>query len=208
VTRIKVKICGLTRPEDAALLAEAGADLAGIVLVPASPRFPGERAAEVAAAVPPGVQRVGVFVDEDPDRVRSMIRELSLDLLQFHGRETPEYCRRFGLPYFKAFRVRRTLTAEDLRDYRPQAFLLDAYVPGAAGGTGRTFDWELARRIADEGYRVLLAGGLTPENVASAIEKVGPWGVDVSSGVEVSPGIKDRDKIARFAAAARKTAGG
>ncbi len=196
---MKVKICGLTRREDVLFLKELGVDFAGFVFVPESPRFlEVEIAAELAPLVPSGTKRVGVFADEEPERVRSTAERCRLDILQFHGEETPEYCRGFPLPYFKAIRVRGGADLNLLKLYRPEAFLLDTFSPDSLGGTGETFDWGLARKAREEDLPIILAGGLNPENVSEAVLEVMPWGVDVSSGVESSPGIKDHAKMKAF----------
>jgi phosphoribosylanthranilate isomerase len=194
-----VKICGITRVEDAVAAVECGAHALGLVFYDKSPRAIGiARAREVIDAVPPYVCLVGLFVNPDVASVANVIGSLSLDLLQFHGEESPEFCAQFGRPYVKALRVREGV---DLLEYAgrysgAKGILLDAYLEGSHGGTGQAFDWRLAR----PGIRqpVILSGGLTAENVGEAIRTVRPYAVDVSSGVEVRKGIKDRDKIAAF----------
>ncbi len=204
-TGIKIKICGLTRKEDILALEGLPVDFAGFIFVPASPRFlDRERALKLTGLVPEGIRRVGVFLDEDPPVVRRAAAACKLDLLQFHGRESPEYCDQFGLPYFKTIRVLGPIEIDRLRAYRPEAFLLDTFTARQAGGTGRTFDWSLAREAAEAGLKFILAGGLNPGNVAQAIGEAKPWGVDVSSGVESSPGIKDHNKIKAFIGEARE----
>ncbi len=197
--KVKVKICGLTRAEDVFFLGGLEIDFAGFVFVPGSPRAldPGP-AASLTVLLPQRIKRVGVFADEEPGRIREAIAGCRLDILQFHGEESPDYCGQFGLPYFKAFRMREDFDFSRLDSFRPRAFLLDAFSPGERGGTGRTFNWELALRARGESRRIILAGGLSPENVAGALSLVQPWGVDVSSGVESAPGIKDRTKIEAF----------
>jgi len=197
--RVKIKICGLTRPEDVLLLKRLPIDFAGFIFVPDSPRFvEPETAAELIRLLPDEIQPVGVFLDEKTEVVRETAAFCGLKILQFHGRETPEYCEQFNLPYFKVIRVGGVINDINPEGYRPRAFLLDTFVKGAAGGTGQTFDWTVAKRVVESGLSVILAGGLTPENISRAVEAVHPWGVDVSSGVEVSPGVKDRGKIMRF----------
>ena len=196
---IKVKICGLTRPEDVLFLRGLEIDFAGFIFVPGSPRaLEPKRAASLTALLPKRIKKVGVFADADPARVRETADHCRLDILQFHGEESLEYCGQFGFPYFKAFRMREDFDFSLLDTYRPRAFLLDAFSPGERGGTGRTFNWELALRARAPERRIILAGGLNPENVAAALSRVRPWGVDVSSGVESAPGIKDHDKIKAF----------
>lgn len=198
-TEIKIKICGLTRKEDVLALNGLGIDFAGFIFVSGTPRYLDlERAAKLTRLVPAGVKRVGVFLDERPAAVKKIASACRLDLLQFHGGESPGYCGQFGLPYFKTVRVLGPIEIDRLCAYRPEAFLLDTFAHGKAGGTGRTFDWSLAREAAKGGWKFILAGGLNPENVARAIGEARPWGVDVSSGVESSPGIKDSAKLKAF----------
>lgn len=197
--RVRVKICGITRPEDAVSAAEAGADAIGLVFYQDSPRNVNvEMAHSIIAALPPFITKVGLFVDAGPAVVDSILEQLHLDLLQFHGEEPPEVCRAFKKPYIKSFRMRDNidLTALATRYSDAAGLLLDSYVKGVAGGTGEAFDWD--RIPAGLPVPVILAGGLTPENVASAIRKVRPYAVDVSGGVEAAKGVKDRDKIAAF----------
>jgi len=197
VTRIK--ICGITRAEDAQAAAQAGADAVGLVFYGRSPRHVGiAQAAQLAAALPPFVTGVGLFVNAEAAFVREVLAQVPLDLLQFHGDESPEYCAQFARPYIKAIRVRAGVDllqcASDFRGAR--GLLLDAHVEGVPGGTGATFDWNLVPRSLP--LPVILSGGLDADNVAAAIRQVRPWAVDVSSGVEASRGIKDVAKIARF----------
>ncbi|MDW8323147.1 MAG: phosphoribosylanthranilate isomerase [Burkholderiales bacterium] len=195
----RVKICGLTRLEDALAAAQAGADAIGFVFAPGSPRrIRPEQAAAIAAALPPFVTTVALFVDAAPEEVQAVVAVLRPDLLQFHGAEPPEYCAGFGLPYLKAVRVRAGV---DLLQYAAayagaRGLLLDAYDPQRAGGTGLRFDWSLIP--PGLGRPVVLAGGLDPDNVAEAVRRVRPWAVDVSSGVETAPGVKDAQRIRRF----------
>ena len=197
--RTRVKVCGITRVGDALAAAAAGVDAIGLVFAEVSPRHVSiEQARSVCAALPPFVTVVGLFVDTAPARIRAVLGQVPLDLLQFHGGETPEQCRGYGRPYIKAIAMRAgvDLPAEALRYADAAGLLLDAYSPTAAGGTGQVFDWAQAPR--DAGLPIVLAGGLTPENVAAAILKVRPYAVDVSSGVEQSKGIKDAAKIVAF----------
>jgi phosphoribosylanthranilate isomerase len=201
---VKIKICGITNVPDARAAVDAGADMIGLMFWEESPRHVASRTAmEIARQVPPFVARVGVFVNAPEDRVRRAIRECGLNLVQFHGDETPEYCVQFGLMSLKAFRIRDVDSLKILPAYPTDAWLLDAYAPGTPGGTGETFNWDLAVEAQRFGRPVFLAGGLTPENVAEAVRKVQPYAVDVSSGVESAPGKKDPDKIRRFITAAR-----
>ena len=197
--KVKIKICGLTRPEDVLLLRELPVDFAGFIFVPGTPRFvEPEAAANLIRLLPPEIQPVGVFLDEKPDIVQETANTCGLKILQFHGQETPEYCEQFNLPYFKVIRVDGSFDNRILNGYWPLAFLMDTFVKGAAGGTGKTFDWTVAGRVVESGLWVILAGGLNPENISRAMEEVHPWGVDVSSGVESSPGVKDPDKLRRL----------
>lgn len=196
--RTRIKICGITRIEDALSAAAAGADAIGLVFADSPRRVSIEQARAVCVALPPFITSVGLFVDAPESRVREVLGQVPLDLLQFHGRETPEDCRRYGRPYIRAIRMQDgvDLRAEAQRFREAAGLLLDSYQPHKAGGTGESFDW--ARVPPDLGKPVILAGGLTPENVARAIAVVRPYAVDVSSGVEQDKGIKDAAKIAAF----------
>jgi phosphoribosylanthranilate isomerase len=198
-----VKICGITRPADARAAAEAGADAIGLVFYPPSPRFLNvERALEIRDALPPFVQTVALFVNPDAAQVAQVIGRVRPAMLQFHGEETPQFCGDFGLPYIKACRVKPGLDLlEYLRPFsRATAWLLDSHVE-EYGGVGERFDWSLAPAVCER--PLVLSGGLAPGNVAEAIRRVRPWGVDVSSGVESAKGIKDAAKIAAFVAEVR-----
>ena len=201
---VKVKICGITNAEDAQAAVAAGADLLGFVFYDGSPRHVTvEQAAAIARIVPPFVVRVGLFVNAPEELVGEAMSACGLQLLQFHGDETPEYCRQFGAMSMKAFRVKDAETIRTLPDFPTDAWLLDAFVPGQRGGTGHSFNWDLAIEAVKLGKPVFLAGGLTPENVAEAVRKVRPYGVDVSSGVESAPGKKDHAKVRAFIQAAK-----
>jgi len=200
--RTRVKICGITRTADAAAAAQAGADAIGLVFYPRSPRFLAvERAAEIRDALPPFVQTVALFVNPDAAQVAQVIGRVHPAMLQFHGDESPELCEQFGLPYIKACRVKKGVSAlEYLRPFsRAAAWLLDSHVP-EYGGVGESFDWSL---VPATDKPVILSGGLSQANVATAIRRVRPWGVDVSSGVESAKGIKDAAKVAAFIAEVR-----
>ena len=194
-----VKICGITRVDDALAAARLGAHALGFVFYAQSPRHVTRpRAAEIIHALPPFITAVGLFVNPEASEVERVLAQVPLDLLQFHGEETPEFCARFEVPYLKAVRVRAGL---DLLQYTrhysaARGLLLDAFAERAHGGTGIVFDWSLIPRGLPR--PMILSGGLTPENVAEAIRRVRPWAVDVSSGVEATPGIKDALKIAAF----------
>ncbi|UPU34188.1 phosphoribosylanthranilate isomerase [Geomonas paludis] len=194
----KVKICGITSEDDALMAVDAGADALGFVFFDKSPRFIGAAAAQkIIAKLPPFIQVVGLFVNADLDVVNSTADCCGLDIVQLHGEESPEYCRLVNRRVMKAFRVRGPESLTPLAEYQVSAYLLDAYSPNAYGGTGEVFDWECAIAAKEKG-RIVLAGGLTPDNVAEAVTRVRPYGVDVSSGVESSPGRKDPDKVRRF----------
>ncbi len=197
-TRVMVKICGITRPEDAEVAVQAGADAVGLVFHPQSPRFVGmEQAQEIARVAAPFVTVVGVFVDAPLEEVKKVASEVPLQAVQLHGTESADYARKLSLPVIKAVRPRRPSDLEGVRSYPCEAILVDAYHPRRPGGTGLSFPWEWARNLARE-RRVIIAGGLHPGNVAEALSVVRPYGVDVSSGVEVSPGVKDPAKVRAF----------
>lgn len=201
---MQVKICGITNIEDATVAVAAGADALGLVFYAASPRHLGiDRAAAIAAAVPPFVTLTGLFVNAAAEEVQSVLAKVPLNLLQFHGDEDAGYCAQFLRPYIKALRMKDGLDVLAAMDEHPRArgFLLDAYRPGVPGGTGETFDWQ--RVPQHSGRPVVLAGGLDPDNVARAIEIARPQAVDVSGGVEASPGRKDPQRVAAFIRAAK-----
>lgn len=201
--RTRIKICGITRPADGAAAAEAGADAIGLVFYPPSPRFLSlERALEIRDALPPFVQVVALFVNPDAAQVAQVMGRVRPSLLQFHGEETPRFCEEFGVPYVKACRVKAGVDLlEYLRPFsRAAGWLLDSHV-AEYGGVGESFDWSLAPAVRER--PIILSGGLAPANVAEAIRRVKPWGVDVSSGVESAKGIKDAGKIAAFIAEVR-----
>jgi phosphoribosylanthranilate isomerase len=199
-----VKICGITRVEDALAAARCGAHAIGMVFHRPSPRYVSpSQAAAIVAALPPFVSAVGLFVDTGSDEVRATIAQVKCHLVQFHGAETPDFCAQFGLPYVRAVRVKPGV---DLLQYAhayrdAKGLLLDAYVDGAYGGTGTSFDWSLIPRTMP--LPLILSGGLNPQNVARAVRAVRPWAVDVSSGVEAAPGIKDAVRIAAFMSGVR-----
>lgn len=200
----RVKICGITRIEDALHAVKAGADALGFVFHRKSPRYISpDSAASIIAELPPFVQAVGLFVNSEAGLVNEISDLCRLDIVQLHGDETPEYCDDVRRRVIKAIRVRGLESLDSVGNYRVAGILLDAYSPHAYGGTGQSFNWELAARAAENGP-VILAGGLTPENVGEAVAKVAPYGVDVSSGVESSPGIKDPLKVSEFIARARE----
>ena len=202
----RIKICGITRVEDALAAANSGADAIGLVFYERSPRHVNiAQAAQLAAALPPFVSVVGLFVDADEAFVREVLSNVPLDMLQFHGDETPEYCMQFGKPYLKAIRVKAgvDLLQCAARFCTARGLLLDAYVDGVQGGTGTVFEWALIPRNLP--LPVILSGGLEDGNVAVAIIQVCPYAVDVSSGVESAKGIKDPAKIAAFINEVKRT---
>jgi phosphoribosylanthranilate isomerase len=190
--RVRIKVCGVTRREDALLLSEAGVDAVGLNFVPGSPRCltPG-KAAAVVEGLPPFLLRVGVFADADPAFVRATSEACGLDWAQLHGRETPSECARIPVGWFKAHRVESGFDPEEVLAYGRPFFLLDG------PGSGKSFDWGLAAQASRHGS-VILAGGLTPDNVGEAIRVARPFAVDVSSGVESSPGVKDAARLRLF----------
>jgi phosphoribosylanthranilate isomerase len=212
----RIKICGITRPEDAAAIAEAGADAIGLNFFAASPRFvEDDRAAEIIAALPAQVAKVGVFVNADAGAIQHKVARLGLDWVQLHGDEPPEFIMELsGLAVIRAVRLQDRVSvvlprAKGKLTRLPKAVLIDAYSEAAYGGTGQTVAWEAVpearRRLA--GLPVILAGGLTPENVAEAIRVGRPDAVDTASGVESAPGVKDLEKVRAFVAAANKAFG-
>jgi phosphoribosylanthranilate isomerase len=197
---MRVKICGITNLEDALLAADLGAHALGFIFYPKSPRsVRPEVARDIINNLPPFVMTVGVFVDEEAEAVRAIAETAGLDWVQLHGKEPPDYCCELKRRVIKGFRVKDASSLSLLPAYREsvQAFLLDTYKAGTAGGTGVTFDWELARKAGELGP-IILAGGLTPANVAQAIHAAQPAGVDVASGVEAAPGKKDPGKLREF----------
>jgi phosphoribosylanthranilate isomerase len=202
----KVKICGIMNLADAQAAVEAGADALGFNFYEKSPRYVSlKMAAEISKQLPSFIMRVGVFVNVPEEIVLRAISEVGLTMLQFHGDEPPEFCTQFGLMSMKAFRIRDAESLKEIPNFQTDAYLLDAFSPEARGGTGEKFNWDLAIEAQKFGKPIFLAGGLTPENVADAVKKVQPFAVDVSSGVEISPGKKDAEKVKAFIAAVRKT---
>ena len=197
--RTRVKICGFTRTDDALYAAYCGTDAIGLVFYPPSPRHVEiEQAHHIVSALPPFVTVVGLFVDAGKDQVLDVLKRIPIDLLQFHGEETPDYCRSFARPYIKAVSMRDDVDVQRVAKEHAAAagLLLDAYHPAAKGGTGSRFDWS---RIPSGCNRpIILAGGLTAENVRLALETVRPYGLDVSSGVESAKGIKETRKLKAF----------
>lgn len=201
---VRVKICGITNRGDALHAAACGADALGFVFYAASPRCVAPATvAEICAELPPFVSRVGLFVNEAPERILAIAGECGLDVLQLHGDEPPQACRLSPYRVIKGVRPRTVADLAGFSAYPVAALLVDAAVPGEFGGTGQRADWKLAEQAATT-HRVILAGGLTPVNVAAAVRQVKPYGVDVSSGVEATPGRKDPGKVAQFIRMARE----
>ena len=201
---IKVKICGITNLEDALAAVRCGADALGFVFADSPRRIEPHLVSQIVAQLPPFVTKVGVFVDGELDIVREIMLKCSLDLAQLHGSESPAFCQALFPRVVKSFRVRDESVLELMPHYHVSAYLLDSYHPTQKGGTGRGFDWGIAQRAKQYGH-LILSGGLTVENVSSAVREVQPYAVDVSSGVESSPGKKDHRKIRTFIEAAKRT---
>jgi phosphoribosylanthranilate isomerase len=200
---VKVKICGITNREDALMAVEAGADALGFVFFQGSSRYISpENATAIIRHLPPFVQTVGLFVNEELTVVNATADRCHLDIVQLHGEESPGYCDAVRRRIIKAFRVKDSFSLVALADYRVAGYLLDAWSPAAHGGTGTTFNWDIAAQVAAS-RPIILAGGLTPENVAEAVAAVKPYAVDVSSGVESAPGKKDVRLVEHFIRATR-----
>ena len=202
---VRVKICGITRVEDALAAAHAGADALGLVFYAPSPRaITTEQARAIREALPPFVVAVGLFVDASAEQINDVLAEVRLDMLQFHGNEPDDFCQQFGLPYLKAIRVKAGQDVNAAAAQWPGAcgILLDSYRPGMPGGTGEVFDWTMIP--AERSWPLVLAGGLDASNVREAVGLARPWAVDVSGGVEVAKGKKDIDKINAFIREAKR----
>jgi phosphoribosylanthranilate isomerase len=202
---LKIKICGITTLADALAAVEAGADELGFVFHEPSPRNVAPQAvAEIIRKLPPFIAKVGVFVNAPETLIRQVVAECGVDTLQFHGDESPGFCKQFApVKVVKAFRIRNADSLRGLPAYVTDAWLLDSCVADAVGGTGEKFNWDLACAAKEHGQPIILAGGLTPENVAEAVHEVWPYGVDVSSGVESTPGRKDQQLVRDFISAVR-----
>jgi len=194
---VKVKICGITNKEDALLAVKLGADALGFIFAPSPRRITPRRAKEIIEILPPFIDRVGVFVNEEISRVKDIAKFCCLTTLQFHGDESPGYCTKFHQKIIKSFSVKGEVP-RGISDYRVDAYLLDAFCEKKRGGTGKTFNWEIARKVKKLNFPLILSGGLTPDNVKEAIRKVKPYAVDVVSGVEASPGKKSKEKLREF----------
>ena len=195
----RIKICGITNIDDALMAIDAGADALGFNFVPGTPRYlkDTKTAAKIIEQIPPFITTVGLFVNAAPEVIQTTADECHLDMLQLHGDESPQFCSALNRRILKAVRVKDESSLCSLPDYHVSGYLLDTYVKGTMGGTGVAFDWHLAVKAKQYG-RIILAGGLDPDNVASAVEQVRPYGVDVSSRVEASPGRKDSIKVQTF----------
>ena len=203
--RTRIKICGITNPEDASVVVDAGADGIGLMFYKRSSRFVSiQQAIAIAEKVPPLVDLVGVFVDPLEEEVIAVLERAPLSILQFHGSESVEFCEGFGKPYIKVMTMSDQIDPQVESSTHPKAgaFLLDTFNPDAHGGTGETFEWSRAR--VNLASPIILAGGLTAENVGTALSVSNAWGVDTSSGVEKTPGVKDREKIVAFCRAVRE----
>ena len=193
----RVKICGITNYDDAAMAADLGADALGFIFAPSPRMVSPDRAREIITKLPAFVKSVGVFVNEDNDRITDIIDYCGIDIVQLHGDESPEICESFMPRAVKALKIRGDNTPEEYTEYKGKvkAFLLDTYSEKAAGGTGKTFNWDIAIRIKNLGVPVILAGGLDASNIREAVQKVRPYAVDVSSRIEERPGKKDHGKM-------------
>ena len=194
----RIKICGITHLKDALTAVNAGADALGFIFVPDTPRFVNsDQVAAIVAELPPFITTVGIFANKDAAKIKTIADQCRLDAVQLHADVTPEFCRNLDKKVIKVVRVKDESSLSILSNYDVNAFLLDTYVEGKMGGTGEVFDWNLALRAKHYG-RIIVAGGLKPDNVAHAVRRVKPYGVDVGSGVESEPGRKDSDKIRKF----------
>ena len=200
---VRVKICGITNLGDALVAAEYGADALGFVFFKGSPRYvPPDEARKIILGLPSFITTVGVFVDEEPEEVERILKHTAVDVAQLHGHEPPEACMA-GRRVIKAIRIKELADLEPLRHYRVSAFLLDTYAPDSFGGTGQTFNWDIAVDAKQFG-KIILAGGLNPDNIEKAVRLVRPYAVDVSSGVEEEKGRKDHRKLKLFIERAKK----
>jgi phosphoribosylanthranilate isomerase len=203
---VKAKVCGITTPEDALAAASSGADAIGLVFAESPRKVSLEEAREIAAALPEGVLKVGVFVNEEPEEVLRIAREVGLDYAQLHGDETPEtvtFLREGGVKVMKALRVRDEGSLAAMEGYGADLVMLDAWSEKARGGTGERFDWALAKSLRGRG-NIVVSGGLNPENVREAISFFEPYGVDASSSLEEAPGKKNEERVRRFVSAAKE----
>ena len=206
---IKIKICGITNKEDAGWAVDLKVDALGFIFADSPRRVKPEIVQEIIKLLPPFISSVGVFVNEDREKVEEITESCGLTTLQFHGQESPSYCEGFKQKIVKAFRIKDKSVLKKAAQYQGKidAYLLDAYSPFAYGGTGKTFDWHIAKEIKKFGLPIILSGGLNPENIREAISEVEPYGVDVSSGVEERPGKKNLEKLINFVRIVRETNG-
>ncbi|MFB0521740.1 MAG: phosphoribosylanthranilate isomerase [Desulfatiglandales bacterium] len=203
---VKVKVCGITNYQDASMAIELGADALGFIFASSPRQITPEKARDIIYAIPPFVQTVGVFVDEDPGKIRRTIHLCGLDLVQLHGDESPDLCRELMPCAIKALRLKDESSLSAIKPYRGRvrAILLDTYMQGKRGGTGRTFDWDLAIKAKEFGIPTILSGGLNPDTISEAISLVKPFGVDVNSGIEESPGKKSPNLMGELMEIIRK----
>lgn len=203
---VRVKICGITNLDDALAAIEAGCDALGFVFYKKSPRYISpEKASQITMHLPPQILKVGVFVDAKEKNIRRIAGLCGLDMLQFHGEESVDFCKRFGdYKVIKAFRVKKKVDFKNILDYKTFAYLFDTFVKSKAGGTGRSFNWALIRHLGGFHRSIFLSGGLNAENVAEAIRKIEPEWVDVSTSVEIKPGKKDHKKLKEFIKIAKR----
>jgi phosphoribosylanthranilate isomerase len=199
---VRVKVCGITNLEDALAAVKLGADALGFIFASSPRQVPRQQVTNIVTQLPPFVCKVGVFVDSELEEVRETMRVCDLDLVQLHGSESPDFCQALFPRVVKSFRVKDESVLQLLSGYKVKAFLLDSYDAVLKGGTGRSFDWDIAKKAAGYGP-IIVSGGLNPENVRQAIRQVQPYAVDVSSGVESAPGKKDHDKLRAFLEAAK-----
>lgn len=203
---VRVKVCGITNYQDASMAIELGADALGFIFASSPRQITPEKARDIIYAIPPFVQTVGVFVDEDPGKIRRTIHLCGLDLVQLHGDESPDLCRELMPCAIKALRLKDESSLSAIKPYRGRvrAILLDTYMQGKRGGTGRTFDWDLAIKAKEFGIPTILSGGLNPDTISEAISLVKPFGVDVNSGIEESPGKKSPNLMGELMEIIRK----
>jgi len=194
---VRIKVCGITNREDALLSVDLGVDALGFIFAPSPRGITPQEAKKIIQVLPPFIERVGVFVNEASWRVRTIAKFCSLTCLQFHGDESPHYCVQFNQKVIKSFSLKDKIP-KDISHYKVSAYLVDTFLKGKRGGTGKTCNWEIARKIRNIGFSLILSGGLTPNNVGEAIIKVKPYAVDVASGVEEMPGKKSEKKLRQF----------
>jgi phosphoribosylanthranilate isomerase len=193
---VRIKICGITRIEDAKTAAHLGVDALGFIFVKKSPRYiEPQTAAEIIRVLPPFVSRVGVFIDETIETIVEICKIAKIDTVQLHGSESPEFCAKIPFPVIKAISVKDDTDITIIDTYVSSGILLDTWSTGMSGGTGKTFDWNIAKKACSRNERIILAGGLGPSNIEEALQSVQPYGVDINSGVEIKPGIKNPHKI-------------